>query len=131
MSILNTTNYPVEVQLDIRNPWGPSVKVNNITVYTKSKISITSQEDLKKLIPIERYLLLTVVGELQPIKKNTKNMTKKEESKEEKLDIKVLEKLDKKDKKDKKDKQDKPDKVYKKRTKKEVTHGLEETDKEV
>lgn len=50
--------FPVLVSLSTKNPWKGAVKVNNVTITTTAKKKINSREELDKLLPIAKYLVI-------------------------------------------------------------------------
>ena len=58
MKISEVTKYPVLVMLNKKNPWGKSVKVNNILISVDQQIKIDSVESLNSLTPVEKYIII-------------------------------------------------------------------------
>ncbi len=77
MKITEITNYPVKVLLNKKNPWGKTIKVNNITISTIEQFLVTNEQELKKLLPIEKYLLFEVVGSIAPLPKKSRKSKSK------------------------------------------------------
>lgn len=53
--------YPIEVTLLENNPYGKTVKINNINLYTDKSILIYTQEELNKLELLEKYIKIKTV----------------------------------------------------------------------
>jgi len=76
MTIDEVTNYPVQVLLHQKSPWGESINVSKFTLSKTSPVIITNEEDLKKLKAIEKYLVIKQEGKNTPLKKRGKRKSK-------------------------------------------------------
>lgn len=55
---IKESDLPIIARLNTKNPWGKSIKVNNILVTTTSNTKINSKTDFDKLLPIAKYVIL-------------------------------------------------------------------------
>jgi hypothetical protein len=72
MKLEEVTKFPVKVTLDKRNPWGESIKVNNILIQVTKETIINSKTELKLLTPIAKYAIFTVIEEAVKLPKSKK-----------------------------------------------------------
>lgn len=86
MRISEVTKFPVSVTLNKKNPYNNSIKVNNILVSLTQPIVINTKEELNRLLPIDKYLVIEyievkeVVTEVKEVKEVKKTRKKKSET---------------------------------------------------
>jgi len=78
-NILTTNSFPVKVTLNKINPWGDRISCNSVIIYTNKEVVISSYDELKRLLPIEKYLLIEKDGDNVPVKKTKTNRKSKSE----------------------------------------------------
>jgi hypothetical protein len=67
MRIDDVKKFPVNVHLTTKNPWKGIVKVNNIVVSVVDRLKIRNKEELIKLLPIEKYLIIEEIEEVKAV----------------------------------------------------------------
>jgi len=65
MKLEEVTAYPVRILLNKKNPWGKTVKVNNIVLSIENYATIASKAELQKLKPAEKYLVIEAIEKVE------------------------------------------------------------------
>lgn len=78
MKINEVVMFPVSVTLSKKNPYSNSVKVNNILVSVTNPIRINTLDELNRLLPIEKYIVIEYIKVKEEKKVKDKEIKDKE-----------------------------------------------------